>query len=197
MLVDGAFLHVSGATELAEFATVPPAHRTVNAGAPVLFSVVAGSPTPVTYTWYHNGVPISSAQDLQVQTHPQSGGAYVVVATNDAGPVISEAFQLTVLDPDTDGDGYSDYVEENILQTDPNDQGINLRLHSLIRDQQQIELRFSAVVGVRYQLQSSTDLSDWQDMGEPLTAASADGLLLGSGVPATAGARFYRVAVLP
>lgn len=196
IVADAAFLLVSGSSELPFFST-PPLAQTVNAGQSASFNLQVSSPGPVSYAWYRDGELVATTAEPQFATHPGSGGSYFVVASNAAGPVISTVAELTIDDPDSDGDGLSDYYEEFVFQTNPLDPNSAFRVSSLISAEGQFSVQFHSVPGVTYQLSTSTDLIDWQAVETPRTADAALTTLMGAlptGVPT---ARFFRIEVLP
>jgi hypothetical protein len=198
MLVDAAFLHGVDATELPLLASLPASSLTVNAGESVAIHPQVTAPGTVTYGWYHNGVPVSDSLALDFASRPDSGGDYHLIATSDAGPVISPPVRLAVLEPDTDGDGISDYREIHITRTDPFDAASTFRILATDWDGAQLSITVLAVPGVRYQLATSGDLRAWQAVGDPVTASAAHVTLTTTTLPAgEAQPRFGRVEVVP
>lgn len=79
--------------------TTQPASQTVNRDTDVTLSVVATSPTTLSYQWQKGGVAIPGANsDTLVITSAQvaDSGSYTVVISNDAGSITSAAAVLTV-----------------------------------------------------------------------------------------------------
>ena len=193
-LADAAFLQSVAATALPLFTSEPSASATVTAGDEVTFPVSVASPTTTTYQWYHNGQKVDTSKDLNFMATPDSGGTWFCVATNEAGPVIGAVTELTVLTPDSDGDGLidydeiflhgtdpakqdsdgdgmSDFAELMIFLTDPLDAQSVLRIRRFIPDEDGHELTFSSVAGIRYILEGSPDLANWQIVGSSHTAS--------------------------
>ena len=86
-------------------------------------TAIGGYPTVFTYQWYFNGFPISplfggSSPTYTIDGSESSRGTWAVEVTNDTG-VSSVEFEYRVFN-DTDSDGFSDYRESNILNTNPN-----------------------------------------------------------------------------
>jgi hypothetical protein len=80
--------------------TNQPASQTIFYGDPVTFSVGASGTPPLSYLWYRNGVPISSAQAssymLSMVSSNDNGTGFSVVVTNASGAVTSSVAVLTV-----------------------------------------------------------------------------------------------------
>ena len=80
-----------------------PTNQTVAAGSTVTFTVLASGTAPLAYQWLFNGLPIIPAQTgtelvlNNVQT--AQAGAYSVLVSNLAGPVMSGIAMLTVQTP--------------------------------------------------------------------------------------------------
>jgi hypothetical protein len=85
---------------IAPIITSQPVSRTVMAGEPATFSVVAEGSGPITYQWKKDGVDIdgaTSASYIQPATIPADDGAqFTVVASNSAGSTTSDPASLTV-----------------------------------------------------------------------------------------------------
>ena len=89
---------------------------------------------------------------------------------------------------DSDGDGASN-LSEFLAGTDPKDASSVLKT-SVSRSGLQMNFSWNAQPGFIYQVQVTTDLSNWQDFGGPRFAHSTtDGILLGVGGQSS----FYRV----
>jgi len=76
-----------------------PVSKTVVAGDPVSFSVVASGGTPFTYQWQKNGVNITGATDntyVLPKTTEANAGSFRCVVTNGTGTVTSAMAVLTV-----------------------------------------------------------------------------------------------------
>jgi hypothetical protein len=83
------------------FVTQPVASQSASVGGNVTFSAAAtGTPTP-TYQWMKNGAPVAGATDATLDFSfltTADSGTYLVVATNTAGSVASNAATLVVTD---------------------------------------------------------------------------------------------------
>src|SRR2546429_5983662 len=79
---------------------VPPASQTVTSGQTASFSVTATGAAPLSYQWNKNGAAISGATSATYTTPPttssDNGAQFVVVVSNVAGNVTSNAATLTV-----------------------------------------------------------------------------------------------------
>jgi len=74
-----------------------PASQSAAPGANVTFTVVADSPTPLVYQWFHNGGPISGATNLFLMLgnlQPSNVGLYSVVVSNTTRAVESATASL-------------------------------------------------------------------------------------------------------
>ena len=82
--------------------TQHPQSETNIAFDPVMLSVVADGPGPLTYQWRHNGMPISGATGpilVIPSVLPSQEGVYDVIVLNPSGAVSSEPATLTLLTP--------------------------------------------------------------------------------------------------
>src|SRR5437667_863883 len=79
---------------------VPPASQTVTSGQTASFSVTATGAAPLSYQWNKNGAAISGAisdtYTTPATTSSDNGAQFVVVVSNVAGNVTSNAATLTV-----------------------------------------------------------------------------------------------------
>lgn len=80
--------------------TTQPANQTVTAGQTATFMVVAMGTAPLNYQWQKNGTAISVATSASyttpATTSSDNGAQFVVVVSNSAGSVTSNAATLTV-----------------------------------------------------------------------------------------------------
>jgi len=80
--------------------TTQPANQTVTAGQMATFSAAATGTAPLSYQWKKNGAAVtgatSSSYTTPATTSADSGSSFVVVASNSAGSVTSNAAILTV-----------------------------------------------------------------------------------------------------
>jgi hypothetical protein len=80
--------------------SVQPADMSVALGQSAAFTVTAAGSPPLTYQWQRSGSPISGATSASYTTPAtsaaDSGSTYMVVVTNSAGTVSSNAAMLTV-----------------------------------------------------------------------------------------------------
>lgn len=88
--------------------TQQPMSRTNNAGTTATFSVVATSPTPLSYLWKKNGTALSDGGNISGSTNStltittvsnSDATSYSVCVSNLAGAVLSSNATLTVIDP--------------------------------------------------------------------------------------------------
>lgn len=215
-LADAAFLQSTASTELPLFTAEPAASLTVTAGDTVELPVSVASPDPLAFQWYHNGEKVDTSEDLSFTAAPGSGGTWFCVAENEAGPVIGAITELTVLTPDSDGDGVIDYDESFLHGTDPgktDTDGDGMDDHAEIvefltdpLDPQSLlritgyaaaggehELTFSSVAGIHYALEGSADLVDWQVIGSPHTANGPASTLSFTAPVTDPPLRFFRI----
>ena len=80
--------------------TMQPANQTVTVGQTATFTVVATGTAPLSYQWQKNSTPISGATSASyttpATTSADNGAQFVVVVSNVAGNVTSNAATLTV-----------------------------------------------------------------------------------------------------
>jgi acid phosphatase len=88
------------AAPVAPSITTQPTSQTVTAGQTASFTVVAAGTAPLSYQWNKNGAAIagatSSSYTTPATTSSDSGSSFVVVVSNSAGSVTSNAATLTV-----------------------------------------------------------------------------------------------------
>lgn len=196
-IVDSAFLHAPASTDLPVFTTPPPATHSVSAGEVATLNMAVTSATSVQFHWYHKGKIVSTERELNLSTHPDSGGTYFAVVSNQAGPVISTSVELTVLNPDSDGDGFSDYQENFLTRTNPSDPKSAMRVQDIARVGDDVELRFDSISNVIYQLSTSSDLVVWLPLGDPITANSSLTTIRRTPLIAGQPRQFFRIEVVP
>ena len=96
---------------------------------------------------------------------------------------------------DSDGDGMNDYAEF-IAGTNPTNAASKLIFVSAtVQTNQAIQLKWSAVPGRIYQLESSTNLVDWTPVTDWQQAVTSP--VTYTGTNAVSGAQFFRVEVRP
>jgi hypothetical protein len=79
-----------------------PLSRAVNTNADVVFSVATCGSRPKGYLWFFNGQPLIGATNNFLRltnVQPGQAGEYFVVASNDAGSVISDPATLLIMAP--------------------------------------------------------------------------------------------------
>ena len=82
--------------------TQQPQSQTNIAYLNVMLSVVATSPTPLSYQWRFNGAPVRDATNsilLLENVQPAQAGAYDVVVLNPSGSIVSSSATLSLLIP--------------------------------------------------------------------------------------------------
>jgi hypothetical protein len=147
--------------------TQPQSQMVIKGGALEL-SISATSETALTYQWFKDGSAIPGATNATLtvpSTDIDTAGTYWVEVSNGDSQVKSD--------------------EANISVAIPQDLAI---FHA-------IELNFSTEIGVQYQLQGSNDLSDWQDLGDPVEGDGSDAIRFHS--TKDAPMKFYRCIALP
>ena len=96
---NAATLSVNAAA-VAPSITTQPANQTVSVGQTATFTVVATGTAPLSYQWQENGTAISGATSASyttpATTSSDNGAQFVVVVSNVAGNVSSNAATLTV-----------------------------------------------------------------------------------------------------
>ncbi len=95
------------------------------------------------------------------------------------------------LDSDPDGDGFT-CRQEAEFGTDPHN-AASLPCAFLVNGSGDVSVSWQSIAGVRYQLESSSDLATWESVGAPITG---DGTTVSVPCAAAEGRRFYRVAAL-
>src|SRR5205085_11341511 len=84
----------------APYITTQPADQTVTVGQTATFSVVATGTAPLSYQWQKNGTAISGATSASyttpTTTSSDNGAQFVVVVSDSAGSMTSNAATLTV-----------------------------------------------------------------------------------------------------
>ena len=158
----------------ANFVQVPPGistqpvSQTVNVGSNVSFSIAAGGTAPLSYQWYKDGSPVTSANantfSLQ-NVQADAAGSYTVTVTNGAGSVTSNPAVLTVITPPT-------------ITTQPASQTVNAGQTATF------SVAASGTAPFNYQ---------WQKNGSPIAGATTATLNLSNVQGADAGS--YRVVV--
>jgi YVTN family beta-propeller protein len=101
----GTVTVVNGSASQAPMITVEPHSQTVEAGAPVAFSI-SGNESPLAYQWFLNGVALTDGGGFSGSTGAtlfisrgvgaSDSGAYTCTVTNSAGSATSSAATLTV-----------------------------------------------------------------------------------------------------
>lgn len=201
-IVDAAFLQSPDQSELPVLVSEPLPELTVPEGQAVSLPIEIISPTPVTFTWYHEGEKVGSDAEHSFTASTDSEGTYFVVASNAAGPVIGAITEVTVVEPapdtdgdrisdedeinvyetnpekaDSDGDGIDDYGEIFISLTDPNDPQSALRITDITLADEQVALTFKSVPGVDYEVHAGARLDSMATTGISLTATDTVSIL--------------------
>lgn len=93
------------------------AESTTGTNGEIVIWISGGTPG-YTHEWTHNGQLISTSKDIE-NLEP---GQYQVTIFDSNQCILTETFEVggTPLELDTDGDGLSDWSEENLHGTDPN-----------------------------------------------------------------------------
>ncbi len=173
-------VNILGSTNLvAPVIATQPNSVTNMAGNTVLFTVVASSQMPLYYQWQFNGTNIADDNRLSGSQSPQfsisnlqtgDAGSYAVVVTNLYGSALSTPAILVV------------------SATLPQFQSVTVANNT-------INFSCSAVAGLRYQVQYTTNLapSDWTDLGDVVLATNST--LMVTGAVNGSSQRFYRVKI--
>lgn len=104
-----------------------PKSQTARAGDRVTFSVGAVGTEPLTYQWYHQGLPLPGANSasLPLIAEPDTVGSYAVTVSNAGAAVTSLDANLALSSglPDSDGDGLPDdwEIANGFNPASPND----------------------------------------------------------------------------
>jgi beta-galactosidase len=109
-MINGIEIQSTAAAGTAPTIATQPASQTVNTGATVTFTVVAGGTGPFTYQWLKGGNAIAGATAASYTTPvlaaTDNGAKYSVMVGNATGTVTSAAATLTV---NNSGSGYTIY----------------------------------------------------------------------------------------
>ncbi len=153
----------------------PPESQTVLRGANVVMAVVADGTSP-SYQWRKNGNNISGAINRVLELADVQGiqsGSYTVVVSNDAGSVVSDAANLSVVIP------------PSVMEI----------VSSIMATNQVFHLTLNLDPGYAYALDASSDLQQWESIRD---FAQDAGLLEFVDFEATNHAiRFYRLRWVP
>jgi uncharacterized repeat protein (TIGR03803 family) len=160
--------------------TSQPANQIATMGGDATFSVAVSAAPPRFYQWQKNGTNLLDGSDLAGSTNRiltltnvslADSGNYSVMVSNSLGSVTSSNALLTV-------------VIQPVFQTVAATNGT-------------ITLNWSALTGLKYQLQSNADLSsaNWNNLGSVITATN--GIVTVSDIIGTNTQRYYRVVLLP
>jgi hypothetical protein len=159
-------------------------------GDPVSSATVASTQ----YTF--NGTP-GEIYRARIRAISVAGITSTTPGQSDAGPPnpgsTTTAMQLLSTAGDQDGDGESN-ADEQAAGTNPLSAVSVFRVTSVSRNGGNVEVSFSSVAGLTYQLETSTTLLDgsWSDTGAPLEAGGASSMI---SAPVGGGRSFYRVRV--
>ncbi len=178
----------------------------INRSGNATMTTISNAP-PGDYTVKFNDVTFYQTPAIQTNTLAAGGtlnftGDYAFIDANHNG--ISDAWenyyfgaagsgrtQLT----DTDGDGMPDYAEF-IAGTNPTNAASKLVfLSAAIQTNRLVQLKWAAIPGRLYQMESSSNLITWTTNTDWQQATSSP--MSYSGTNATVGARFFRVQVRP
>ncbi len=173
----------------------PPVDRTVTAGTAVSFLPGAAGNGPLSFQWRKRGVTVSTGGALAMSSaDTMDAGQYDVVVSNSFGSVTSAPFTLRVMESfavwavsagltnaqsgqaaDPDGDGCSNLLEYALGRAgEIADAAVPL---SMANEGGMQAFRFTrpkSVVGVSYELQTSSDLVTWVNAGVPAVESSSD-----------------------
>jgi uncharacterized repeat protein (TIGR03803 family) len=170
-------LSLTGAPQI----TTQPGPHTTYAGSAFSFSVAVSGASPLFYQWLRGSSNLADSGNVSgsatrvltiTDTSSTNAGTYSVTISNTLGSVTSTGATLTVLP--LAQPAFTSVTQKNTTV---------------------IVLKWSAVSGLTYQLQSSSDLQNWTDLHNPITASSStvsttDAMLPGS-------SRYYRVVLVP
>lgn len=221
-LADAVFLIESNQTNLPIFTLEPSRNVVVQNGQTAVLEVATSSASSATHQWYHNGQPVSTGETLSFSASENSAGTYFVVASNANGQIVGAVSELIVLDDgadtdqdqisdsdetsrfgtnpflaDSDGDGLNDFEELFISETNPLDSMRSLAIRHIQRDSESVSLTFDSVAGLQYELQTSTDLSNWTTLIESISAQSESTTTDIPSPVAEDPIRFFRISVIP
>jgi hypothetical protein len=157
-----------GSALLSRFAyvtvVIPPTNEVGVAQSSVTLRARASSPSAVlAYQWKFNGANIPGATSTNLvlnNLRPHHGGVYTFVVTNTTeNPDIYREFNatLSILEPDTDGDGAPDWHEAD-AGTDPNDPQSYFRITDIDKDGSGATIEFLAIANRTYSVQYSVPL---------------------------------------
>ncbi len=149
--VQGLYLSgVAGKCAVPPFIIRQPSDQRLISWFTASFSVAAGGSPLLHYQWLFNGSNIAGA------THPllrltniqeMNAGTYAVRVSNTFGSVLSREAQLSL-------------ARLSIAYLDPS------KLQSLVQQPGKVLLEFAGASGTPYSVQASTNLVDWETIGE-------------------------------
>jgi len=127
--------------------TQQPQAIVVEAGLAYAFDAKAEGEA-LTYQWTKDGVPVGAEAPASNAARFSEAGAYQLHVTNPAGTVDSDAVTLTVLEPTT-------------------------HLKTTVLDDERLQLQWYARDDHVYTVQASTNLVQWDAVGDAITGAGA------------------------
>jgi uncharacterized repeat protein (TIGR03803 family) len=158
-----------------------PQDQTARAGIPVLFNVVANG-SPADYQWYFNGTALTNATGLDLllaAVARTNAGTYFLTVSNVAGTVVSCNALLTVRVP-------------MIISTPQSLSNGSWQIASAYADGWPL----TPDDLVRFNVQVSSNLTDWVSLNDALTVSNGM-MLLNDSTATSQPARFYRVLEWP
>ena len=155
----------------------------INGGSPVFTTVVEES----TYT-----VNAAEGDVVEISVRAVNPDFPANAGPGSAG---SGGIALLAAGQDEDGDGMSN-ADEFAASTNALDAGSVFRTTGISRSGGDVIVSFQSVAGVRYRMETSTDLAGgWIQVGDEITASGAASQIVHQG--AAGDRRFYRVSVVP
>ena len=200
----------TGAARLSSPKTLVRDHFTlsgpVNQSGNAVSTVISNAP-PGEYTVTFDDVTFYQTPASQTNTLATGGtlnftGDYTFIDANHNG--ISDAWEKYYFGSagtnrtqftDSDGDGMPDYAEF-IAGTDPTNAASRfIFLSAAVQTNRLVQLKWAAIPGRLYQLESSTDLVNWTPLTGWLQASVSP--VSYSGTNAVSGSQYFRVQVRP
>lgn len=188
-------------TEVAEAQTVGSVLAEINgggveSGVKCEYTLVSGAGADDNAAFSISGSDLIAARVLDYETDPVR---HFRLRWTDGGGNTGERAMTIVLSnvvtDDDDGDGFTE-AQEMLAGTDPQSSSSRLAVSSTQIILNQVTVTWDSVIGIQYRVQSSSDLTAWNNVSGTLVTATTTST--SRTFTASSGTRqFYRVAVVP